>query len=269
MSDVSPVPFGGVLFADPRPAWSNSLSPPGHQCLSAECCSRTRTDRDLSAYPMQSPVPFGGVLFADIGHEFGAVAALWASPVPFGGVLFADGISASTLALMRWRHQCLSAECCSRTSTAGCARKSRASASHQCLSAECCSRTSQFALAARIARSDVTSAFRRSAVRGHGASQLARSIVAGHQCLSAECCSRTRVDKQTRSENARSPVPFGGVLFADKPLAICFASRRKVTSAFRRSAVRGRRRAARGLRRTLRVTSAFRRSAVRGRLRGL
>ncbi len=39
---MSPVPFGGVLFADRNPQVGDTFETPSHQCLSAECCSRTQ-----------------------------------------------------------------------------------------------------------------------------------------------------------------------------------------------------------------------------------
>ncbi len=92
VSLASPVPFGGVLFADGDSGRSKSGGPlvtsafrrsavrghfldcpeaftrqQSHQCLSAECCSRTDLFAEVVAdtYNVSSPVPFGGVLFAD------------------------------------------------------------------------------------------------------------------------------------------------------------------------------------------------------------
>ncbi len=63
----SPVPFGGVLFADCGMVVSKTVIVEG------------------------SPVPFGGVLFADShGYKCIRVCEILRSPVPFGGVLFAD-----------------------------------------------------------------------------------------------------------------------------------------------------------------------------------
>ncbi len=73
--------------------------------------------------------------------------------------------------------------------------------------------------------------------------------------------------KLTKCEFQRSPVPFGGVLFADCKTVYRINGVRatKVTSAFRRSAVRGLARSfVRVLCQCVGVTSAFRRSAVRG-----
>ncbi len=139
--------------------------------------------------------------------------------MPFGGVLFADPAKSlrTNQKLRLARHQCLSAECCSRTKEAfefasngedamspvpfgGVLFADMVSAlltmggsekGHQCLSAECCSRT-------RLA------------------SRSTKRTVSGHQCLSAECCSRTRTMEEADLVVFTSPVPFGGVLFADK-----------------------------------------------------
>ncbi len=179
-----------------------------------------------------SPVPFGGVLFADLSTASRKTPrALGSSPVPFGGVLFAD--------LAFARDDLRAAECCSRTAKKFFRwSKSSPSLSHQCLSAECCSRTIG---ELEVFRQVIESPVPFGGVLFADVLKRARKVklVASHQCLSAECCSRT----QLRAEAAR--------LIA-------------VTSAFRRSAVRGPRKRI-GQRRTRgKVTSAFRRSAVRG-----
>ncbi len=112
-----------------------------HQCLSAECCSRT--NRQAGASPFGRWVVTSAFRRSAVrGRRFSAWfnAAGEMSPVPFGGVLFADGRAMKRIDRPWLRHQCLSAECCSRTN-----RGQRCPlgfpARHQCLSAECCSRT--------------------------------------------------------------------------------------------------------------------------------
>ncbi len=76
-SDIvsSPVPFGGVLFADSTTAQPSPIPTAScHQCLSAECCSRTAEFADkVGQLEKMSPVPFGGVLFADGPRHRGLV----------------------------------------------------------------------------------------------------------------------------------------------------------------------------------------------------
>ncbi len=211
----SPVPFGGVLFADPFATVSNHGTGGGVTSAFRRSAVRGLEDgkKSFTFKSSTSPVPFGGVLFADgeISQSVRDVSV--ESPVPFGGVLFADRLPTS-LKPISPSHQCLSAECWSRTYLTR-MKLSKSRGCHQCLSAECCSRTPAMHSPCRFWRA------------------LSPVLFGGVPFADMS----TKLSQLIR--NRLSPVPFGGVLFADNHETIRFRIRFLVTSAFRRSAVRG------------------------------